>query len=189
MKVRNFLFSFLFISISLTLVECTFGQAKNRNQLQVENREVSSFHSIEISGLANVYLSNKGNPNTIKVEVSGVPIAELITKVEDEVLKVTSDKKLRGENIKVYVSTNSLKSIKVSDAAELHATGPIQGDVLEIKVNKNASAWLEVNSNLLKVEMQDAANLTVMGTTKQQSITSFSKTGTFDNSELKLTAN
>jgi uncharacterized protein with FMN-binding domain len=149
-----------------------------------EKRAIGEFHTLKVSGLAVVHLSQVESQQA-QVEVSGMPIADLITELKDGVLTVTTQGQHSGESINVQVSSSKLKKIEVSGAAQLYTREAIKGDKLSITVMKSAAADLEVDVNLLAVRMEDNADLSLRGKTEEQYIVSAGSRGSLDNSELQ----
>ncbi|MEO0339585.1 MAG: DUF2807 domain-containing protein, partial [Bacteroidota bacterium] len=114
--------------------------------LQKETRKIGAFHSLVTNGLAVVYLS-PGESDEAEINVSGMPMEDLITKVVDGVLTITTRGQHNGESIKVNISAKALKSITVGGASELYSRGPIESDDLQIQLDDVGSAWLEVNTD------------------------------------------
>lgn len=159
---------------------CIFAQQK-------ETRTISDFHTLKVSGLAVVHLS-QGESKEVKIKVSGMPIEDLITKQEDGELTITTEGRHSGEWIKVELSANNLRKIEVSDAAQLYSTEALRGDKMSVYVHGAAEADLEVDVKLLAVKMEDAADLTLRGKTDQQYIVSAGSRGSLDNTKLSAGA-
>ena len=170
---------------------------------QTESRDVEKFTALEISGLAEVFIT-QAEKQTLMVKVSGMQIKDVVTKVENETLKITTKGFHRGESVKVYVNYNQLNSISTSGSAELTGTNALNtqqmsittngaGDIkalaitadhLIVSINGAGNADLELDVESLELEMNDAGDLTVQGVAKRQKITSNASHGTLSNSDL-----
>jgi hypothetical protein len=117
-----------------------------------EERPLSPFHSLAVSGLAVVYLSH-GETGKARLEVSGMPIEDVITQVEGGVLTVTTRGQHNGESIKVYVSSPALKAIAVDGAGILYSENTLRAGRLEISLLGSGAAKLDVDAGDLKVNM------------------------------------
>ncbi len=147
--VYNFVF---FTLLALTVSFRNFGQS-NISAIKpvVEERVIPKFHSLHVSGLAVVYLAPSGDPGKVKLEVSGMPIQEVLTTVKDGVLIVTTQGTHKGENIKVYVSSPTVKAITVSRAGILYSQETISAEKLSISVEGVGAAQLAVNTQELVI--------------------------------------
>lgn len=152
----------------------------------LQQRPVTGFHSLEVSGLARVYLT-RGNEEKAAVKVTGMPAGDVIVAVTDSVLKVSTRGSHNGETVKVYVSYRNLKRISVSDAAELHGENTVKASNLNLSVSGNAAAILDVNVQTLDITTKDAGDLKISGKTGTQTIHSTGARGTLDNSALQVT--
>ncbi len=140
----------------------------NKDPSQKEERPIGPFHSLVTNGLAVVYLSS-GEKNTVSVEVSGMPIKDLITKEKDGVLTITTRGNHNGEKISVHISSPSLKYIEVGGASELYSNDPIKAENLEIAVTDAGAAWLEVEVGLVDIRME-GGDLSITGKAVEQKI-------------------
>ncbi|GAB5553820.1 MAG: hypothetical protein Sapg2KO_34110 [Saprospiraceae bacterium] len=135
---------------------------------QVERRPIAAFESLEVSGLAVVYLSD-GPTKDIKVDVEGMPITDLITRVEKGKLIITTQGEHNGEAIRVSVSGKNLKQITVKGAGELISQDAIKSDDLVITVAEVGAAWLELNTKNVTINMK-GGDLDLSGRTATQAI-------------------
>ncbi len=117
-----------------------------------EERSIPEFHSLHVSGLAVVYLS-QGETSKAKLAVSGMPIEDVLTTVEGGILTVTTRGQHNGESIKVYVSSPSLRSISVDGAGQLYSENTLRAKRLEVSLLGNGAAKLQVDVQDLRVNM------------------------------------
>ncbi|MEO1257214.1 MAG: DUF2807 domain-containing protein [Bacteroidota bacterium] len=155
---------------------------------QSEERPIGSFHSLRVRGLAVVHLYS-GNANTVKVEVAGMPIADVLTSVKKGYLTVTTRGEHNGEKIRVTVyAPRTLKSIEVGGAAELYSKEKIKTGDLDIMVEDVGAAWLDVEAATVNIYMA-GGDLDIAGTADRQKISEHgrdAKHGTLTNRRLKV---
>jgi len=162
------------------------AQQKTFSKKQVTKQiDLSDFTSIEVYGLAQVYLQ-KGLSPKADLEVSGMPMSKVSVVVENEILKISTPGNYNGESVKIYITYQEVNKLSVSDATEIYSKGPIETSKLEINSLDASKAVLEIDVVHVKIQMKDNANLILTGTTKEQSILSKSTSGTFDNSGLEV---
>ncbi len=128
------------------------GTRSTDKPLRMEERPISEFHTLAVSGLAVVYLSH-GETGKARLEVSGMPIEDVITTVEGGVLTVTTRGQHNGESIKMYVSSPALKVISVDGAGQLYSENTLRAGRLEISLLGSGAAKLDVDAQDLKVNM------------------------------------
>jgi hypothetical protein len=187
------------IAVSLALLQTACSVFEH----QTESREVGEFTSLKVSGLAEVIIT-QGSEQKLVVKVSGMPITDVVTKVENETLIITTKGFHRGESVQVFVHYNQLNSISTSGSAELTGTNilntqhmilttngagdikdlAIKADTLTVSINDSGNAHLDVEVNDIEIEMNDAGDLSIQGVTKRQNIRSNGSRGTLSNSNL-----
>jgi hypothetical protein len=170
---------------------------------QTELRELDKFSALEVSGLAEVIIT-QADTQKIEVRVSGMPITDVITKVENDILVITTKGFHRGESVKVFVNYNQLNSISVSGSAEVTGTNilntrqmivttnragdikdlVIKADNLIVNINGAGNANLSVEVEDVSIEMNDAGDLKIRGIAKNQKIVSNGSRGTLSNANL-----
>jgi hypothetical protein len=170
---------------------------------QTELRELDKFSALEVSGLAEVIIT-QADTQKIEVRVSGMPITDVITKVENDILVITTKGFHRGESVKVFVNYNQLNSISVSGSAEVTGTNilntrqmivttnragdikdlVIKADNLIVNINGAGNANLSVEVEDVSIEMNDAGDLNIRGIAKNQKIVSNGSRGTLSNANL-----
>jgi hypothetical protein len=170
---------------------------------QTESREVEKFTALKISGLAEVIIT-QADEQKLVVKVSGMPIEDVVTIVENETLIITTKGFHRGESVQVFVSYNQLNNINTSGSAELTGTNTlntqhmvittngagdikdlaIKADKLTVSINDSGNAYLDVEVNDIEIEMNDAGDLSIQGVTKRQNILSNASRGTLSNGNL-----
>jgi hypothetical protein len=144
---------------------------------------VSGFSSLHVSGLAKVYLEQTGSEGA-RLEVSGMPIDDVLVFVQDGVLNVRTKGEHNGESVKVYVNCISLNTIVVADASILKTVKTFKGDDVTVHVTDHGDATMEVDFNNLTVRLKHGGNLKVTGKTKTRSIDSVGERGSLDEREL-----
>ena len=80
---------------------------------QTESREVEKFTALKISGLAEVIIT-QADEQKLVVKVSGMPIEDVVTIVENETLIITTKGFHRGESVQVFVHYDQLNNIITS---------------------------------------------------------------------------
>ena len=170
---------------------------------QTESRDVGKFTALAVSGLAEVIIT-QASKEKLMVKVSGMPITDVVTKVENETLIITTKGFHRGESVQVFVNYNQLNSISTSGTAELTGTNTlntqqmlvttsgagdikdlaIKADKLTVNINGSGNAYLAVEVESIAIEMNDTGDLSIDGIAKLQHIISNGSRGTLYNANL-----
>jgi hypothetical protein len=192
-----------YVSKSIVLSFVLLQAACSVFSSQTELRELDKFSALEVSGLAEVIIT-QADTQKIEVRVSGMPITDVITKVENDILVITTKGFHRGESVKVFVNYNQLNSISVSGSAEVTGTNilntqqmivttnragdikdlVIKADNLIVNINGAGNANLSVEVEDVSIEMNDAGDLKIRGIAKNQKIVSNGSRGTLSNANL-----
>ncbi|MFT5634621.1 MAG: hypothetical protein ACI89T_000047 [Cognaticolwellia sp.] len=187
----------IILSLALMQVACSAFVS------QTESREVGKFTALEVSGLAEVIIT-QASKQKLMIKVSGMPITDVVTKVENETLIITTKGFHRGESVQVFVTYNQLNSISTSGSAELTGTNTlnteqmivttngagdikdlaIKADKLTVSINGAGNANLDVDVESIAIEINDAGDLSIQGVAKEQHIISNGSRGTLSNADL-----
>jgi hypothetical protein len=152
---------------------------------ETESREVEAFNEIVVGGLVNVEIK-QGKQAGIEVSAFGIELEDILTKVKDGTLTVTTNGYHRGESISVEVTYETLTAIKTSGAATIETDGPIKAETLRIVISDAGDADLELNVQELNVEMRGNGNLELKGHAQLQNFKSHGGGGRLDNSDLRV---
>ena len=138
---------------------------------QSEVRQIGSFQGIRSSEAIDVFLK-KGDKESIKVEVSGTDLANVVTELMGSTLKIhMRDQKFLGRRtVKVYVTYTRLEKISASSASNVFSEGVIKSDNLGIAISSAASVEVNVESESLIVEASSAGNSVLEGKVKSLEI-------------------
>ena len=185
MKTKSGVLGILFVFAVLWASESMAQGKTYSKELVKKEMSLTYFSSIEVTGLAQVYL-NEGTETQARLEVSGMPIEEVGVVVEKETLKISTPGDYSGESVKIYITYKKIGKLLVTDAAEIFSNGPIKTAKLEISCLDAGNAVLELDVDLVEIRMKESADLTLTGYAKKQKILSISKNGTFDNTGLRL---
>lgn len=138
---------------------------------QTEVRQIGSFRGIKASEAVDVYLK-KGDKESIKVEVSGTDLANVLTELMGSTLKIhMRDQNFIGrKTVKVYVTYTRLEKIAASSASNVFSEGVIKADNMEISISSAASVEVSIESESVIVDASSAGNSVLEGKTKSLEI-------------------
>lgn len=131
-----------------------------------EVRSVGSFSGIKAAEAIDVYLK-KGDKESVKVEVTGTDISNVLTEVSGSYLKIhMKDGRYRSKNVKVYVTYVSVNKIHASSAANVFSEGTIHANSLDISVSSAATVEMSIMAESAYIEASSAGDVVLEGSAK-----------------------
>ncbi|MCY0970650.1 DUF4252 domain-containing protein [Chryseobacterium wangxinyae] len=129
-------------SSNTTTVRNSFNSEENSSYLNGENRNVGEFSGIEVSTGVNVVFKQENSTN-IKVYADSDKLQNVITKVENGVLKVYVDnkgaKKMKFKNLSVNISSPKMDDIKTSSGSTFTVVNSIKENNLRVDASSGSS--------------------------------------------------
>lgn len=148
---------FLFTSTGLVLAQ------------ESETRAIDSFRGVKSSQAIDVYLK-KGTKESVKVEVSGTNLSNVITEISGTYLKIhMREGNHKNTNVKVYVTYVALEKISASSASSVYSEGSINATNFEIDISSAASVEVNLDVKDLTVDASSAGDAVLEG--KARSLT------------------
>ncbi len=129
-----------------------------------ETRNVGSFRGIKSSTGIDVYLK-KGSKESVRVEVSGTDIKNVITEVSGDYLKIqmTEGRYNRTRTVKVYVTYVELTKLSCSSASSIYADEIIKTRSLSLSASSAGSIDVGVEVESLTASVSSAAEIELRG--------------------------
>lgn len=167
--MKKILFS-LFVIASITA-----SAQKAINDPNVEARQVSSFHAINISNAFDVILTQGSTEGLAVSAANKEDIAYIKTTVENGTLKIWFDENNKwwrnNRKLKAYISVTTLDHIKASGASDINIEGELK--VASLKLNMSGASDLEGQltvTDALEVHLSGASDITISGIADKVSI-------------------
>ncbi|MFL5752735.1 MAG: GIN domain-containing protein [Bacteroidia bacterium] len=129
-----------------------------------EERSTGEFTQLEVSGAANVKLS-QGAASSVKVSAEPGDLKNIITEVKDGKLIVKTQGNIENE-FKVWVTYKTLELIDVSGASYVSTENTLNGDKLDIITSGASKANLDVILKNVKSNVSGASTLVLSGATE-----------------------
>ncbi|MEL6633180.1 MAG: head GIN domain-containing protein [Bacteroidota bacterium] len=108
-----------------------------------ERRDLGSFDKLAVGQSIEVDLRKGGSPG-VSLEVSGISVDKVLTRVSDGTLKIYLEKgSYKNATVKATVTFRSLESIKVSSSAKVNCSETIYSDQLTIKTSSSGKAFVQ----------------------------------------------
>lgn len=150
--------------MSFEKVERVEGNGKVVNA----DRAVESFDALYVSGSFDVFLT-QGSPS-LKVEAEENLMEFVRTEIKNGVLKIEQGNGRHFANtkaIRVYVSAENLKSIKVTSAADLWGDSIFVAEKLHVGCSGSGEAHLNLQVEKLDVKANSAGYIVLKGTANE----------------------
>jgi hypothetical protein len=154
----------------LTLVILAFSLASfaaigGKGKPASEERQVSSFNSIELKCSADLYLF-QGKSHKVVVEADGDIIAKIETYVESNTLIIDVKGRLNNYNtLKVYVTCVELEALTVSGSGDVYGDGMFNTDNFVLLVNGSGDVEMQMSADKVKCKINGSGDVVLAGET------------------------
>jgi len=170
-KFRTIITSLVSLILVVSFSSPVFADGiKGNGNVTTEEREITDFSGIKVSGAYTIYLS-QGDDYSLKV-VADENLQKIIkTKVKNNTLYVTNDESIRSsKKMELYISFKHLDFIKSNGAISLKSDDVLKFDEFRIELNGASSAKLELTANKLIVDNSGASSVSLEGKVKDLDI-------------------
>lgn len=162
---------FLFCLALLAALPAVWAQ-KTINDPNAEKRAVGSFHGIEVATGIELTLS-QGSTEEVAVSASSVEFRDrIVTRVENGILKIHYDNKVRSINrknetkgLKAYVSCKTLDKLYATTGASVEITGVLKATSLDMKANTGAEINGKMEAGNLTLDQNTGSRVVLSGKT------------------------
>ena len=157
----------LLLASTAFILATGFAQ-KTIRDANAEARNIFGFHSIEVSGGIDLYLSN--GEEGVAVSSSDKEVRDrIITEVKNGVLKIYYDWKkgikfnLKGTSLKAYVSFKTLEKLTASGGCNVKMDGTIKSASLNIEVSGGSDLAAKVDVGSLTLVQSGGTDVDLTG--------------------------
>jgi len=165
-KISNTgIFSTLLISL-FVIVSCNvIGEIGSGNVIR-EERKVSSFNGIEVSGAFDVVLI-PGTTNSLTIEADDNLMKLIKTEVHGNILEIENNKPISSsKSLKVFITFVELKSIEVSGAVNLKSQTKLTLPELTISGSGASDCKLDMDVQKLNIDCSGGSKIKLSGSAK-----------------------
>lgn len=134
---------------------------------ETQTRSIGSFTGVRAEEGIDVFLK-KGTKESVRVEVSGTSLENVITELSGSYLKVhMRSGDYRGSvDVKVYVTYVKIDKLSASSAGSIFSEGSIDADALELSASSAGNVDLTINAGTVEVNASSAGEVELQGTAK-----------------------
>jgi hypothetical protein len=131
-----------------------------------ETRNVGSFTGVKAAEGIDVYLK-KGEKESVRVEVTGASVKDVITEVSGSYLKIhmrdTDRDRYRDFDAKVYVTYVNVDKLSASSAGSIYSDGTIKAKTMDISASSAGAVEVSLDVQSLEVSSSSAADIELKG--------------------------
>ena len=177
------------ICLAATLSSCTSAHpSHNKYSAETQNRNVSGFHAISSSGSFDVVL-RQGNTEAVKVDADAEVINDVVTEVQNGVLKIHSSNKhnwgnfWNNRNVTVYVTAKNVDEIGLSGSGDLKIEDQLNTNNLELHISGSGNCQGKINVKKADVSVSGSGDFKIAGNADESDVR-ISGSGNFEASAL-----
>jgi hypothetical protein len=150
----------------LIIVSCNvIGEMGSGNVIR-EERKVSTFNGIEVSGAFDIMLT-QGTANSVIIEADDNLMNLIRTDVRDNILVIENKKPIsHSKSLKVFITFTELKSIDLSGAVDIESQGKLTLSDLVISGSGASDGKLDMDVQKLKIDCSGGSKLKLSGSAK-----------------------
>lgn len=135
---------------------------------QSEVRSLDRFTGVKSAEAVDVYLK-KGDKESVRVEVTGSKLSDVLTEVSGSYLKIhmRDEMNFRGRrDVKAYVTYVEIDKISASSASNVFSDGPIKATSMEVHASSAANIEISLEADRVQVHASSAGDVTLEGKAK-----------------------
>lgn len=165
--MKNLLRIVLFLLISVSVSNSVFAKmVKGNGNIKSENREVSNFDAIKVSGAFKVILS-QNDDYSLKITADENLLEIIKTKVKNDILYISTEKDIYKSNeLTLYIGFKHLSKLIANGANTIKNNGIIRFDDFYFETNGASTASLHIKANQLDIENSGASTIKLEGKSK-----------------------
>jgi carbon monoxide dehydrogenase subunit G len=177
MKMKKYLF---YAIVMTAMVSCQKERVTGSGSVSTEQRNVSGFSSVNVSGSSNVFIT-EGSAFDVKVKAYSNLIPYLETKFQNGTLLIAykSNSNVRNDNSEVYITMPALTGLTTSGSGNISCAGDFSGiDNLNASVSGSGNISIENgDANNFKITISGSGDVKSFGLSAKQADVNISGSG------------
>ncbi|MFO8067736.1 MAG: DUF2807 domain-containing protein [Bacteroidales bacterium] len=158
MKKQNFIKRFTPYILASLLFATSFANAQD-----ITNRETSEFTGVDVGGVISVFLT-QAPTFSVELETEGINPDDVITEVEDGILKIYYDDSFpKGAKITAKVTAPAFNNLIASGVANVKSTNKLSSEIFLLDVTGASKANLDLETEHLGSKVSGASNVYLTG--------------------------
>ena len=163
-KTFSFFIAFMLMASSVMMGGCLpFNGVKGDGNVVKEERDISSFTSLDVSGAFKVYLY-QGNTESLTVEADANLMQHIKTKVKGDKLEIYLDESIKNATkLNIYLTFEQLEMIDISGAVSLIGEDRMEFGELWLDGSGASEITLNMSVEVFKVDLSGASEVELTG--------------------------
>ena len=149
-----------FAAILITITGYAFASSDS-SELTTDLRNFNNFSGLIVNTPANVILS-QGEKNSIRIEGEKNMVKDISAKIENGSLIIDGH---NNHAVTIHITVQEINLVTVNGEAKVYANGPINSDILLLKVNGNGSIRMDVRTLTVGMIVKGNGKIIVSGST------------------------
>lgn len=157
--------SFFMLVMTLLLADTPLmaQQLRGNGNMQTQDREVSDFKGINVSGGFAVEVT-QGNRESLRIEAEENLLGNIKTEVRGGVLHIyNKDGVTTNKGMKAYITMRELNSVDISGGVKVTGKSPFRTDALKLDMSGASKVTLDINTKELEADMSGASKVELTG--------------------------
>lgn len=137
-----------------------------------ETRSVGKFSGVKVMEGIDVRLI-KGDKESVRVEVDGLPLNSIITEVSGSYLEIhrsSNSSRYRG-SAKVYVTYVKVQNLSASSAGTIYSEDPVVADNMDLSASSAGSIEITIEARNVDVSASSAGDIELQGKADRLNLT------------------
>ncbi len=155
----------------MAMISCShLNFEKGNGEITSQKRILEEFTEVHLTGNFEIGLKKGGKEQIVIVTDSNL-LEYIDTEVENEVLVVTSSKKIQSrEGIKIFITYQELSALKSIGASVINTDGPIVSSRFEMEIPGASLIDVELDVSDLEVMLAGAGSVKLRGNAENQTL-------------------
>ncbi len=172
-KIRQIAGLAIIMALLLTLQSgCTyaFHGIKGNGNVVKQERQISSFNSLEVGGAFRVFLT-QGDKEALTVEADENLMDVIKTTVVGNTLKISTTEDINNpEALNIYLTITDLKEMEISGACKLTCENKLKLNDLDMDCSGASEVELKFAANNLQLDFSGASQVDMFGSANEVSL-------------------
>jgi hypothetical protein len=147
-----------------------FNGVKGNGNIVKQERQISSFNSLEVGGAFKVFLT-QGEKESLTVEADENLLEFITTEVRGNTLKISTTKDINNTNaLNIYLTITNLDEMDISGACKLTCENKLKLNDLDMECSGASDVDLKLSANNIKLEFSGASQIDMFGSANEVSL-------------------
>ena len=175
-RIMKSLIKLLLSTVLVFSIGYTFAKPVAAEERRVEDRHLSGFHEVNVSGSFDVYIT-QGSTESVKVEAPDEIIDRIITEVDGGVLKIYNKRDFNwngwfGHNQKVaiYVSLKDVNNISLSGSGDIYFKEGVSANTLKVNLVGSGDVVGKIEVKMLETRLSGSGDIKLTGSAESSTV-------------------